>query len=61
MKSRIQTRRGPEQVTNLGQMKAMLKAEWQRIPVEEINKQIAKLPVIILKCIEKHWGNKFHA
>jgi len=61
MKSRIQTRRGRERVTNLGQMKVMLKAEWERITVEEINKEIAKLPIIMLKCIEKHGGNKFHA
>ena len=31
IKSRIQTRRGRERVTNLGQMKVMLKAEWDRI------------------------------
>ena len=61
MKSRIQTRRGRERVTNLGQMKVMLKAEWERITVEEINKEIAKLPIIMMKCSEKHGGNKFHA
>ncbi|RPA89314.1 hypothetical protein L873DRAFT_1722422 [Choiromyces venosus 120613-1] len=61
MKSGIQTRRGQERVTNLGQMKVMLKAEWDRITVGEINIEIAKLPGIMRKCIEKHGGNKFHA
>ncbi|RPA92634.1 hypothetical protein L873DRAFT_1709033, partial [Choiromyces venosus 120613-1] len=60
MKSRIQTWRGRERVTNLGDMKAILKAEWDCITVEEINKEIAKLPVIVLKCIEKGSGNKLH-
>jgi len=42
-------------------MKVMLKAEWERNTVEEINKEIAKLPILMLKCIEKHGGNKFDA
>jgi len=42
-------------------MKVVLKAEWERIRVAEINKEIAKLPIIMLKCIKEPGRHKFHA
>ena len=60
MKSRIQTRRGHERVKSICEMKLMLQQEWEWITVEEINKQISKLPRVMAKCIEQQGGNKFH-
>ena len=61
MKSRIQTRRGHEQITSLPQMKLVLQEEWDKITIEEINKEVAKLPSIIAKCINVNGGNNYHA
>ena len=61
MKSRIQTRRGHERVTSLPQMKLILQEEWDRITIEDINKEVAKLPSIITKCINVYGGNNYHA
>ena len=41
-------------------MKRVLK-EWERITIEEINAEIAKLPEIMQRCIKQNGGNKFHA
>ena len=61
MKSRIQTRRGHERVIILPQMKLILQEEWDRITIEDINKEVAKLPRIIAKCININGGNNYHA
>ena len=60
MKSRIQTRRGVERVTTAGEMKLILKQEWERITIEEINREVSKLPSILAQCISQKGGNKFH-
>ena len=60
MKSRIQTRRGVERVTTAGEMKLILKQEWEKITIEEINREVSKLPSILAQCISQKGGNKFH-
>ena len=32
-------------------MKAILVEEWEKITVEEINREIDKLPTIIMRCL----------
>ncbi|RPA99133.1 hypothetical protein L873DRAFT_1828106 [Choiromyces venosus 120613-1] len=48
MKSRIQTQRGVE------------RQEWEKITIEEVNREISKLPNILAQCINQKGGNKFH-
>jgi hypothetical protein len=60
MKSRIQTRRGAERVTTLSRMKKDLQEEWDRITIEEINKEISRLPTVMARCIAVNGGNNFH-
>ena len=43
MKRRIQRGRGSERVTTVPEMKKVLHEEWDRITIEEINKEIAQL------------------
>jgi len=61
MKSRIQTRRGRERITSQSQMKAALCEECARMPLEEIDRGIAKLPTIMVRCIAVQGSNNFHA
>jgi uncharacterized protein (DUF2267 family) len=61
MKIRIQTRWGAERITTQTQMKSVLQQEWDRITIEEIDKAIAKLPIIIARCISVKGGNNSHA
>jgi transposase len=60
MKSRIQTRRGRERVTTVSRMKEVLQEEWDRITIEEINREIARLPKVMERCIAVNGGNNFH-
>ncbi|RPA93462.1 hypothetical protein L873DRAFT_1830783 [Choiromyces venosus 120613-1] len=60
MKSRIQTQRGVERVTSAWEMKLVLKQEWEKITIEEINREVSKLPNILAQCISQKGGNKFH-
>ena len=43
------------------EMKKVLRKEWDKITVEEINIEIAKLPDIIERCIKQGGGNEFQA
>ena len=52
-------RGGHDRGTSICEMKVMLQQEWEWIMVEEINKQISRLPRVIAKCIEQQGGNKF--
>jgi len=61
MKSHIQTCRGHERIISLPQMKIVLQEEWDKITIEDINKEVAKLPSIIAKCINVDGGNNYHA
>ena len=61
MTRRIQTRRGSERITTMQEMKEVLKEEWEKITVEEINFEIAKLPDIMERCIKQGGGNKCQA
>jgi len=42
-------------------MKLVLQEEWDRITIEDINKEEAKLPSIIDKCINVDGENIYHA
>ena len=42
-------------------MKAALCEEWAQITIDEIDREIAKLPVIMVRCIAVHGSNNFHA
>ena len=61
IKRRIQRRRGLERITTIGQMKSVLKEEWEKITVVEINAQISLLPKTMELCIKQAGGNRFHA
>jgi len=61
MKSRIQTCRGYERVTSITEMKETFQCEWEQITVQEVNKNISKLPRVMAKSIEQQGGNKFHS
>ena len=61
MKRRIQSRRGSEHITTVQEMKQVLREEWEKITVEEINIEIAKLPAIMERSIKQGGGNKFQA
>ena len=61
MKWRIQQRRGSERVTTVPEMKKVLHEEWDRITIEEINKEIAQPPTMISRCLAVKGGNNYHA
>jgi len=61
MQWRILRRRGAERICLPGAMELILKEEWEKITIEEINHEIVKLPDIMLRCITIDGGNKFHA
>jgi len=61
MKARILRRRGEEQVMCAAEMRIILKEEWDRITIEEITHEVAKLPSIVAKRILQDGGNKFQA
>lgn len=61
MKRRIQRRRGAERVTTEKRMKEVLVEEWNKITIEEINKEIARLPRVMDKCINVDGGNNFNS
>ncbi|RPB02541.1 hypothetical protein L873DRAFT_1673054, partial [Choiromyces venosus 120613-1] len=61
MKSHIQTHHGHEYITSLPQMKLVLQEEWDKITIEDINKEVTKLPSIIAKYIIVEGGNNYHA
>ena len=60
MKRGIQRRRGSERVTTVTEMKAVLVEEWEKITVEEINREIDKLPTI-MRCLSVNGGNNYRA
>ena len=61
IKFRILRRRGSERITSVTRMQEVLVEEWEKITIEEINKEIAKLPTIVARCIAVQGGNNFHA
>ncbi|KAF8243093.1 hypothetical protein K440DRAFT_562754 [Wilcoxina mikolae CBS 423.85] len=60
LKRRIQRRRATESVTTVTDMKLVLREEWEKITVEEINREIDKLPTIVSRCLAVNGGNNFH-
>ena len=56
MKRMIQRSRGSERVTTVPEMKKVLHEEWDRITIEEINKEIAQLPTTISQCLAVKGG-----
>ena len=61
MKSRILRQHGAECITTAKEMKEVLKEECDKITIEEINREIEKLPAIMARCIQVRDGNNFHA
>ena len=61
MKRRIQLRRGSERITTMGGMKRVLQEQWDKIIIEEINREVGKLPTIMQRCIDVNGNNKYHA
>ena len=61
MKRRIQRRRGTERITTMGEMKRVLQEEWDKITIEEINREVEKLPTIMQRCIDVNGNNNYHA
>ena len=61
LKRRIQRRRASERVTTVAEMKVVLQEEWEKITVEEINKEIAQLPKIMQRCLSVNGSNNYHA
>ena len=61
IKRGIQRRRGSERVTTVPEMKKVLHEEWDRITIEEINKEIAQLPTKISRCLAVKGGNNYHS
>ncbi|KAA8913099.1 hypothetical protein FN846DRAFT_886784 [Sphaerosporella brunnea] len=43
-----------------GRMKEVLQEEWDRITIEEINREISRLPKVMARCIADNGGNNFH-
>ena len=43
------------------EMKKVLHEEWDRITIEEINKEIAQLPTTIFRCLAVKGGNNYHS
>ena len=41
-------------------MRVVLKEEWDRITVEEINALFQRLPTVMQRCIAVDGGNNFH-
>ena len=60
LKSRIQRRRGSERVTTICHMREVLMEEWDKVTIEEINKEISRLPHVMQRCIDCNGGNNFH-
>ena len=52
-------RRASERVATVAEMKAvtLLVEEWEKITVEEINREIDKLPAIVMRCLSVNGGN----
>ena len=61
IKRRIQRRRDSERATIVPEMKKVLHEEWDRITIEEINKEIAQLPTTISRCLAVKGGNNYHS
>ena len=61
MKRCILRRRGSERITTVGDMRAVLIEEWERLTLDEINQEIAKLPSIMERCLAVKGSNNYHA
>jgi hypothetical protein len=61
IKWRIQRRHTSERVTTIAEMKVVLRKEWEKITVEEINCEIKTLPTIMSRCLAVNGSNIFHA
>jgi hypothetical protein len=61
LKCRIQWCRASEGVTAVAEMQVVLQEEWEKITVEETNKEIAQLPKILQRCLSVNGSNNYHA
>ncbi|RPA90925.1 hypothetical protein L873DRAFT_1838836 [Choiromyces venosus 120613-1] len=60
LKSRIQTRRGNECVMSVKRMREVLVEEWNHVTIDEINREIQRLPTVMERCLNVHGGNDYH-
>ena len=60
MKKRILQKRETEKITTMSEMREVLKEEWEKILIEEINREISRLPAIMARCIEVKGSNNYH-
>ena len=60
MKQRILRRRGVEKITTVSEMREVLKEEWEKISIEEINELITRLPKIMAQCIKVNGSNNYN-
>ena len=61
MKKRILCRRGVERITTVSAMREVLKEQWQKISIEEINKEIDRLPTVMTRSIEAGSSNNYNS
>ena len=60
LKRRTLRRRASERITTVTGMKAALFEEWEKTTIEEINREIERLPTIVSRCLSVSGGNNFH-
>ena len=61
LKRRILRRRGSERITTVSAMRQVLLEEWGKITIDEINREISRLPGIMARCLEVDGSNNYHA
>jgi len=60
MKQENECHHVPERVSTNVEIKTVLKEEWDKITLEEINHAIEKLPIIMSHGFAVHLSNNFH-
>ena len=61
LKRRILRRCASERITTVTGMKATLFEEWEKITIEEIDREMKRLPTIVSRCLSVFGGNNFRA
>ena len=61
LKRRILRNLASERITTVTGMKAALFEEWEKITIEDINREIERLPTVVSRCLSVSGGNNFHA
>lgn len=61
MKKEISSRVGKRVVSTVEEMRQAMYEAWEALSVERINREIEKLPEILVKCINVNGNNNYHA